>query len=117
MIAAMLLGSERAAAQTQDDYLRFEDAANTPLRNRAIETFNGYLRKVSPGARVTGCSVLIYAHPGGVEDIFGGICRLRSGATVAICADTGVGEFGLNSNVGGDKDAVAEFVRGNCPGG
>ena len=116
-LAASLFDSVRAADYGPDHSLHFEDVISLSARREAIETFNDGLRRIAPRMRIAHCAVLIGAHPGRIEDIFGGQCRLNTGGDIELCADTGIGEFGLTLNANTSKDELAEFVQRNCPGG
>lgn len=110
--AFLVAGAARAA--NVDDFR----AVSTPLlHNEAKDTFDGYLKKLDIHLHVTGCSTIIYSHPGTVETIYGGACRLSTGADVTVCGDTGVGEFALSWGAVTSKEIVARFASTNCPGG
>ena len=100
-----------------NDYFHFQEVTDPATRAAAIKTLNEYLRDIGQDAKIRDCAILLWSHQGRVEDIYGGVCELQTGHSVALCGDTGVGEFGLNEDVASTKDAVAEFVRNNCPGG
>ena len=91
---------------------------NTPeLRKEAKETFDGYLKKLDTQLHVTACGTLIYRDPGSVETVYGGTCRLSTGADVTVCGDTGIGEFALSWGASTSEKMVASFTSTNCPGG
>jgi hypothetical protein len=99
----------------------FVDVVRPTEVKAGLEVLNGYLKPLSPAIETTGCDLLIERHPGRVEEIFAGICRLKSGAHVMVCGDTGVGEFGLTPWRGGvtppTRDLLVRFTNANCPGG
>jgi len=109
----------RAQPVAQMDLYRIIDSPKA--RSKAISIFDRYLRRTRLNARVSGCSSLLSAHLGEVEDVYVGDCRLTDGQRVTLCADTGVGEFGLNLYLSRDynlkeEDLVA-FSKQSCPGG
>jgi len=108
-------------AIAQDDQPPFEDVTNSSLIKTAIGVLNGYLVPLSPAVAVTRCEMLIGTHRGEVEDIFVGVCELKSAARVMVCGDTGIGEFGLTPWHGGvtkvTRSVLLRFAEANCPGG
>jgi len=81
----------------------------------ALEVLNGYLKPLSPAIETTGCDLLIERHPGRVEEIFAGICRLKSGAQVMV-RQRGPGERRLHvwprpgREAGGTIQALADWT-------
>ena len=92
--------------------------ASAPREGKeARDVFDGYLRKLDPRLHVRDCGTLAYSHPGSAETVYGGACRLDTGADVTVCGDTGVGEFALSWGAATGLVAIKRFAAANCPGG
>jgi hypothetical protein len=106
-----------AAAQSDDQPYVFQDSRNLQDRQAAFRTLDGYLKRIGSGARVASCKTLLWSHPGTVEGIYVGDCRLTNHTEVVMCGDTGIGEFALSWSEGGGRDRLITFAHANCPGG
>jgi hypothetical protein len=105
-----------AAGDRSEERFNLKDTAMPADKAAAIKTLNDYLRGLAQDARITDCQILLQSHPGTAEDVYAGVCRLQSGRSVALCGDTGIGQFALSENVAPERNAVVEFVRNNCAG-
>jgi hypothetical protein len=75
----------------------------------------------NPGS-ITSCKLYIEIPLTRVEVLYGGICTFKGkphDAEVAICDDTGVGEFAMVRALDGiePKSALIQFVADHCGGG
>lgn len=109
--------SAPAFGQSEDRPYVFRDAGDAQVRKDAFQTLDGYLKLIGSAATVSDCKTLLWSHPGTVEGVYVGDCRLTNQAEVIMCGDTGVGEFGLSWGEGGDRDRLVAFAHANCPGG
>lgn len=116
-VLSVSIAQGAVSASNADEGLQFQDVKDVDMRAEAMKSLNDGLHRIARDAEIRGCPILMWSQPGRVEAIYGGICELKTGNAVAICGDTGVGEFGLAENFSPTKDGVAEFVRSNCPGG
>jgi len=105
------------AVNNADEGLQFKEVNDAAMRASAMTTLNGYLRGIGRDAGIRDCSILLWSRPGKIETIFGGLCRTRTGHSIIVCGDTGVGEFALSESFNLTKDGVVQFARDNCPGG
>lgn len=88
----------------------------------ATAVFNGYLMNIYGKLIIRRCDMVVAAHPGGVENVYAGICRIKSGGTIIVCGDTSIGEFALSNC--SDRNLIDNstrmpllgFAKTNCPG-
>lgn len=99
----------------------FEEGTDTVTVKAGLKILNESLKQISSAIKVTRCDVMIFSHPGHVETIIGGLCRLNTGASVILCGDTAMGDLGLTSSLSGanpsSKEELLSFTQANCHGG
>ena len=106
-----------AVAQSDEQTYVFQDSTAAQVQEAAFRTLDGYLNRIGSSARVASCPTLLWSHPGTIEEVYVGDCRLTNHSEVVMCGDTGIGEFGLSWGEGGDRDRLIRFAHANCPGG
>lgn len=111
-----------AHAQYTDFSPKFDVLTDADDARRALAVFNGYLKSEHLHLEPKACNLLLSATPGRVETIYTGICRLKNGAQIMICGDTGVGEFGhapwrMRANQADTRKALLTWTSDHCGGG
>lgn len=122
LLALELGGLPSASAQETDFSPKFEDMTDADDVRHARALLNGDLKPEHLHLGRHACDVLLSATPGRVETIYTGVCRLKDGAKIMICGDTGVGEFGYKpwtgkANAADTKKALLDWTGDHCGGG
>jgi len=104
--AAISIASPSMAADLSDGGLQTMVVDEPRLEKQAIREFDRRLKSIGSTAHIEQCSELRWAHPGRVQTIFGGRCKLSNKREVTLCTDTAVGAFELAYDAG----AISDFM-------